>query len=493
MRENVSSDEDKTLLPVEVARKVEKMEAEFNYSDDVRFKIIRYHYPVIVAVYLEHMINYERLSNCISLIQLEKEVQIDRELLTFGVSKLSEDQWDICVEQLLHGGVLFIQEDKEEVYTSIFTVQESRSIEEPKNEQVIRGSHEGFVENLQTNVQLIRTRIRSEDLKITYLSVGTRTHNRVAMIYMDSITDKQVVKKIEDRFNAINSDMFFSMGYIEEFIEDNTLSPFPQILNTERPDRICAYLMEGKVALITDKSPTGLVVPSNFFSFYQSPDDYNSRFMVGSFYRIIRLVSFIIAILLPAMYIAVVSFHFEIIPDQLILPTKQAVELIPYQPLVEAFILELTIELIREAGIRLPNPIGQTIGIVGGLVIGDAVVKAGLISNLMIIVVALTAIASFVVPSVEMNTSVRILRFPFMITASMFGFYGIMIGLMCILIHLIRLESFGAPYLYPIAPFDWKGIKDTFVRLPSFTQKDRPADIHIQDRKRQGRSKGWKK
>jgi spore germination protein KA len=224
--------------------------------------------------------------------------------------------------------------------------------------------------------------------------------------------------------------------------------------------------MEGKIAILTNESPTVLIAPVTFFSFYQTPDDYNGRVIVGSFFKLLRILSLVLAIYLPAFYIAVVSFHSEILPIEISKKVKLAINEIPYRPVFEAIILELFFELIREASIRLPKPIGQTIGVVGGLIIGDAIVNAGLVSNLMVIVVALTAISSFVVPSLEMNTSIRILRFPFMIAAALFGFFGMAIGTVLLLIHLLTLSSFKQPYFAPFIPLDTSRILHVFFRVP---------------------------
>ncbi|WP_197061438.1 spore germination protein, partial [Halobacillus sp. BBL2006] len=229
-------------------------------------------------------------------------------------------------------------------------------------------------------------------------------------------------------------------------------------------------------AIMVEGSPTALIAPSTFFMFYQAPDDYNMRWYTGTFVRLIRLASFIIAVGLPAFYIATVSFHFEVIPDELIMPVKSSINEIAYPPMIEALVMVIIIELIREAGIRLPQPIGQTIGIVGGLVIGDAVVRAGLVSNLMVIVVALTAIASFVVPSNELSTTLRLLTFPLIVLAGSLGFVGISFGFLFLLIHLTNLQSFGVPYFAPLAPLRLKDLKDTFVRVPLFMMKNRPKD-----------------
>lgn len=343
-----------------------------------------------------------------------------------------------------------------------------RTPDEPTNEQVLRGSHEGLVEDYNSNVSLIRKRIKNNKLIVKKNVIGKETNTLVYYFYLEDVVDREALKTVETRLNAINLDMFYSVGQLSDYLDDQVWSPFPQLLNTERPDRVVANILEGKIAIMTDISPTALIGPVTFFSFYQSPDDFNSRVLVGTFYRIMRILSFLTAIFLPAFYIAIVSFHFEVLPLELANKVKSDINQIPYRPLIEALIMEITIELIREASVRLPKSIGQTIGIVGGLVIGESIVSAGLVSNLMVIVVAFTAISSFVVPSVELNTSLRMLRFPFMLMASLFGFFGIMIGTIILVIHLLNLSSLKRPYFSPIIPFEPKELHKIFLREPYY-------------------------
>lgn len=346
-----------------------------------------------------------------------------------------------------------------------------RTPDEPSNEEVLRGSHEGFVENYDSNVSLIRKRIKNNKLIVKKIVIGKETNTLVYYFYMEDVVDQEALKTVEERLNAIDLDMFYSGGQLSDYLDDQVWSPFPQLLNTERPDRVVANILEGKIAIMTDISPTALLGPVTFFSFYQSPDDFNSRVLVGTFYRVMRILSFLTAIFLPAFYIAIVSFHFEVLPLELANKVKSDINQIPYRPLIEALIMEITIELIREASVRLPKSIGQTIGIVGGLVIGESIVSAGLVSNLMVIVVAFTAISSFVAPSVELNTSIRVLRFPFMVLASLFGFFGIMIGTFVLVVHLLNLSSLKRPYFSPIIPFEPKELHKIFFREPYYKAK----------------------
>lgn len=343
-----------------------------------------------------------------------------------------------------------------------------RTPEEPENESVLRGSHEGLVENFDSNVSLIRKRIKNNKLIVKRLTLGKETKTVAYYFYVEDVVDKGVLKTVEERLQAIDLDKFYSVGQLSDYLDDQVWSPFPQLLNTERPDRVVANILEGKIAIMTDVSPTALIGPVTFFSFYQSPDDFNARVLVGTFYRVMRIFSFLAAIFLPAFYIAIVSFHFEVLPLELANKVKSDINQIPYRPLIEALIMEITIELIREASVRLPKSIGQTIGIVGGLVIGESIVSAGLVSNLMVIVVAFTAISSFVVPSVELNTSIRMLRFPFMLLAALFGFFGIVIGTFLLVIHLLNLSSLKRPYFSPIIPFEPKELHKIFFREPYY-------------------------
>ncbi len=372
------------------------------------------------------------------------------------------------VESVSHGFVAVFFPSTNLLMTITVPSFEVRSTAEPNNELVIRGSHEGFVESIDKNISLIRKHLPIPDLVVKDLRIGKDTNTKVTYVYIESIADKEVVEIVKSRLENIDTPKVYSIGQIEDYLEDSVWSPFPQLLTTERPDRVVANMMEGKVAVFMDQSPAALLGPVNFFSFYQTPDDFNGRVFVGSFFRMIRLFSFLIAIFLPSFYIAVVGFHSEILPYELGVKVKTAIQFIPYRPIIEALIVELFIEVIREATIRLPAPIGPTIGIVGGLVIGDAIVNAGLVSNLMVVIVAMTAISSFVVPSVEMNTTIRLIRFPFMLAATFFGFLGIAIGTLILYIHMMNRSSLNQPYLSPVVPFDPSRFKDVLFRTPYY-------------------------
>ncbi len=459
----------------------------FHQSDDLKLRILEEGRTVLL--YVESLVDQEKLQNEFFKPYMQMG---DQEIMKVSSGQKVHDRKKI-IKMLLKGHCAFATDGSADMLLFHTTSAFNRSVEEPDNEKVVRGSHEGFVDNLMININLIRKRIENENLVVTFDKLGKLTNTKVAVVYLEGVANPELVDKVKTRLKDISIDFVISPGFIEEFIEDHTYSPFPQMINTERPDKTVANLMEGRVAVLSEGSSTCLMAPATFFAFYQSPDDYNSRWFTGTFIRLIRLFSFIIAIGLPAFYISIVGFHFEVIPKDLVIPVKSSINEIAYPPIIEALVMVIIIELIREAGIRLPTPVGQTIGIVGGLVIGDAIVRAGLVSNFMIIVVALTAIASFVVPSNEMSTTLRLLTFPLIILSATLGFVGIVFGMLLLLIHLSRMESFGTPYFAPLAPLHVKDLKDTFIRLPLFKMNTRPKNAKPIKKKTQTTSREWRR
>ena len=285
---------------------------------------------------------------------------------------------------------------------------------------------------------------------------------------------------------AIKTDTILNTNTFGEFIEDKWSTPFPQLAITERPDTVAHQILKGRIAVVVDRSPGVLIAPMTFPSFFKTVDDYGIRSIVVSFIRLLRFISFFVAIFTPSLYIALISFHYETIPLKLLLTIGESRETIPFPPIIEVLMMASVFEMIREAAIRIPAPIGQTIGVVGGIIIGQAAVQAGIVSNIMIIVVSITAIASFIIPDVEMATGTRLIRYPMMIMAALFGMLGIVTGMAVLVIHLLSLESFGISYLSPISPFRISEMRDTFVRFPSQMLKKRPLSVEPKQLKRQG-------
>lgn len=350
-----------------------------------------------------------------------------------------------------------------------------RSVDSSQNEMVLRGPQEAFTEALRVNTALIRRRLRTNQLKFEEKTLGRFTQTQISIVYLEGIANDNIIAEVHRRLDNLKDvDSILDASCIEQYIEDAPFSIFPQMQYTERPDKVAASLLEGRIALIVDGSPEVLLLPLMFVQLLQSPEDYYNRIAPGTFMRWIRYMGLLIAITFPSLYVAITSYHPEMLPLNLLLSIAAAREGVPFPAFVEALIMELAFELLREASIRLPGVIGNTIGIVGALVIGDAAVSAHLVAPQMVIVVAITAIGSFTVPSMEASYPIRLLRFPLMLLAAAFGLYGVMLGLLAILVHLVHLRSFGFPYLEPLAPLKLNELWDVFFRAPRWQMMLRP-------------------
>lgn len=351
---------------------------------------------------------------------------------------------------------------------------EQRSVEEPASEPVIRGARDGFTESLQTNTTLIRRRLATPDLKVESIQVGTLSKTDMELVYLDSVVMPGLVDEVKQRIQRIVIDTVLESGYIEELICDNPFSVFPQVINTERPDRAVSGIVEGKVVILVDNTPFVLVVLGLFVETLQASEDYYQNYIFSTMTRFLRLGLAIGALVFPSIYIALTTFHQEMIPASLLLSIAASREAVPFPALIEAILMEASFEGLREAGIRLPRPVGQAVSIVGALVIGQAAVQAGIVSATLVIVVSFTGIASFIFPIYSQGLAFRVMRFPMMLLAGSLGLYGIFLGLLVLLIHLVKLRSFGVPYLSPIIPLQAAGLKDVFVRFPWWSMKERP-------------------
>ncbi len=351
---------------------------------------------------------------------------------------------------------------------------ESRDVTEPTSQTVIRGPKEGFTETLRTNTALIRRKIKDPSLRIEAKQIGRRTKTDICIIFIKGVANDKIVKEVHKRLDRIDIDGILESGYIEELIQDEVYTPFPTMINTERPDSVAANLLEGRIAILVDGTPFVLIVPALFTDFFKSAEDYYHRFCFSSLVRIIRYFSFFITLLTPSIYVAVTTFHQEMLPTPLLISIAAQREGVPFPAVFEALLMELAFEILREAGVRMPRAAGAAISIVGALVLGEAAVMAGIVSPAMVIVVSLTAISSFVIPSYNLSITIRILRFLFMILGATFGLYGISLGLIALVLHLCSLRSFGIPYMAPMAPFNLDDQRDTIFRLPHYRIFSRP-------------------
>lgn len=363
-----------------------------------------------------------------------------------------------------------------------------RSVDKPENEVVVRGPKEAFTETMRFNTAMLRRRIKSTNFKIESLVLGRITKTDVVICYIDSIAPTELVAEVKKRLGKIDIDAVLDTGYLEEYLEDNHRTIFPQVEYTEKPDRVCGHLLEGQVCIIADGSPIALIVPTTFPRFWISSEDYYERYIPASLIRILRFFSLFIALLLPSLFVATITYHQEMIPPALYQTIAATREGVPFPAFVEALILEITFELLREAGVRLPHAIGPAISIVGALIIGDAAVKAGLVSTPMVVVIAFTGIASFIVPSYNAGIAIRIARFGFLFVSGFLGLFGIMIVLLLLLIHMASLRSFGLSYLSPAAPFNKREMTDIVVRRPWYLTFFRPGMKGMENETRQSKS-----
>jgi len=377
----------------------------------------------------------------------------------------------------LFGSICLLVDGLSECFLLGEASTKSRGIDEPDSEALVRGPRVGFVENLCDNTALLRRSGRNQNLSILGFEVGEVSKKELVIAYIQGIAEPQLIEEVKKRIKRIKIDAVPDSGYIEQLIEDNYLSPFPQVQSTERPDRVMSALMEGRVALILDGSPFALIVPVTFQMLLQSPEDYYERWIAATLIRMLRFVASFISLFAPSLYIAFISFHQGLIPTKLVFHIAVTRGGVPFPPLIEALIMEVSIEVLREAGLRLPKPIGQSLGIVGGLIIGEAAVEAGIVSSIMVIVVAVTAISSFTLPQYNVGIALRMLRFISMLFASVFGLYGVVLFSLLLCSHVVKLKSFGVPYLSPSAPFRFADWKDFIIRGPLFLMKRRPKTL----------------
>jgi spore germination protein KA len=369
-----------------------------------------------------------------------------------------------------------------------------RSISSPQNEIVVRGPQEAFVENIRTNTSMLRRFINNENLIIESSSVGKISKTQVAICYLKDIANNDLVAEVKFRLNNLDIDYLTSSGQLEQLIQDNGSSLYPQLIATERPDKVAIHLLEGRVAIIVNDTPYVLVAPGVLSDFMSSPEDANYKFQFSNMLKFIRLIAVFFALFLPGIYVAVTSFHHELLPTELLFTIEAARETVPFPVIFEILLMEISFELIREAGVRVPSPIGPTISIVGGLILGEAAVSANLVSPILIIIVAITAICSFSIPDLSLNFTIRICRFIYILLGYMAGFLGIAVGTFLQIILLCRLKSFGCPYITPFILNNNKRSMTSYFLPPIWKRENRSNTVSPKKKYSQGKlSMLWKK
>lgn len=441
----------------------------------------------VYVVYIESLVKIEMVEDSFRAIHtLSQQPEHLRPNEVSGFMEISEiDSLKNAATKVLEGWTLFFVKKTGKTFVVNTYAPPTRSIERSETESVILGPQEAFNESIQTSLSLMRRRIKSPDMKVTSISIGKYTQRYACILHMEGIAEPGYVEAVTERLKHISIDSVQDAGDLAQMIDDNPFSPFPQFHLTERPEKVASHLLDGKVAILVDGSSFALTAPATFIEFFQSPEDYSNRWFSASVIRALRLFGMFVSISLSALYVAVITFHYQLIPGDMLVTLTESRARVPFPPLYETLLMEITIELLREAGARLPTKTGQTIGIVGGIVIGQAAVAAGLTSNILIIAVALSTIASFITPSYVMSSALRAIRFPLIFMAGLYGLFGMMIGILIMVIHVLRLSSLGSPYFTPFSPLRLSDWKDTFMRAPFSWMVYRPTTAQPLDSQRQ--------
>ncbi|AWV34869.1 MULTISPECIES: spore germination protein [Paenibacillus] len=428
-----------------------------------------------VNEFVEHAMSFDKLSEEHPVVTSAEDIFLYMKEVARGIGEEQTlEDWDMLFEALFSGDTLLWVNGIREAIRGNTSGGEVRTVSDATTQVAIRGSKEGFTESIGTNISLVRRKIKSPNLWVESMKIGDVTQTNVSIMYIHGIVNDNTLKELRTKLQSIDIDGILESGYIEQFLEDTPFSPFPTLYNTERPDSVAGNLLEGRVAIFVDGTPFVLIAPTTFFMFLHAVEDYYQRYDITTLIRLLRFICLVISLFGPALFIAILNFHQEMIPTALLINFASQREGVPFPAFIEAMLMEFTFEIIREAGIRMPSPIGQTVSIIGGLVLGQAAVQAGIVSPAMVIVVSLTGISSFATPAFNMALSIRILRFIIMFIAAFMGLYGITIFTFILVAHMCSLKSLGFPYMSPFGPFIAENQKDSILRVPLKYMKTRP-------------------
>ncbi len=497
------SDSEDNSISTDYDLNIEYLKKAFNAKKNKDFIVREFNaggkYKAFIA-YLDGMVDRITINNFILRPLLQnKEYSNDEEctheyiikniLETNQAEKVTNNE-DLIYDILVGNTVLYVEGC--DYYVSSETKGfDKRGVEKPQTEGVVRGAQEGFNENLRTNTTLIRRIIKNNNLTTEFIKIGERNQNLCAIMYIHGLVNPSIVAEVKRRVDSLKTDFINGSGMLEQFIEENPWSIVPTILTTERPDRAASHIIEGKVVILAEGTPFALVVPISLSTMFHTPEDTSLRWQYGTLLRIVRVIAVFVATLVPGMYIALTNFHREMIPTDLLIAIAKARENVPFPTIVEVLVMEISFELIREAGIRIPGIIGNTIGIIGALILGQAAVQANLVSPVLIIIIAITGLGNFAIPDFSMAFAARITRLFFIAVGAFLGFYGISLGLVTLIALLANTKSFGVPLLSFYAP-KLKGIGDLIIRKPIWMQEFRPDNINPLDIRRQPKiSRQW--
>ncbi len=442
-------------------------------------------------LFIDGMVNIETIDECIiqPIIQntrLKYSDEVIRHLqaqviVSNNIEKVQEVS--AMVKAILTGNTVLLIDGFSEALVMSTKGWQTRAIDEPDTEKVIRGPREGFNESMLVNLSLIRRKLETPDLKFKFMKVGYSSRTSVCICYMKSIANHKILRELEERLDSIKIDGIMASGYIAELIKDSRFSPLKTVGSTERPDVVAAKLLEGRFAIIVDGTPVALTVPHIFVEYFQANEDYYINYYFSSVSRILRIAGFVLTTTVPSFYVALMTFHQEMIPTPLLISISAARQGVPFPTIVETLLLLVMFEILREAGTRMPTNIGQALSIVGALVLGQASVEARIVSAPIVIVVSISGITSLIIPRIQ--GTALVLRVIFLMLSAILGLYGLVFGITGFLLHLCELRSFGIPYMMYLTSMNPGDLKDVVIRAPLWYLKDRPRLISADNRNRQ--------
>lgn len=475
---SIANDSSDTQQPVQRKISLDSLKQVLNNMDDVEIiERTTLNDQKIVFVYLRTLIDQERLNESI----IEPVIQCPHDMIyeSIATPKVMKVQWLEEAQKLLLTGAVLLNDCIQEQWLVIPLPNElSRGIETSETETILYGAKDSFTEQLEPNITLIRRRLPITELKTEKYKVGSLSETTVVLMYIDGLTNPEYISISRKKISEINFDLFFDSSQVAAFMEEHHHSIFPQFQQTDRPD-VCAYSLGlGKLTILVENTPFVLIAPITFFHLFQSPEDYINRWPVASFLRVIRYLSFFLSVILIPFYVALTTHHYQMIPLQILFVLVESRSKLPFTPFWEALLMLTILEIIKEASLRMPTKSSQTLGVIGGIVIGQAAVQAGFASKVLIVLVCISTISSFLVPNYLMTKANTLIQFGFLVLSSIFGVFGIAMGAVAILAHLNGLTSLKQPYFSPIAPFYWKDWIDLFIRGPLISMKSRPDHLH---------------
>ncbi|HLR75390.1 MAG TPA: spore germination protein [Virgibacillus sp.] len=493
----MSNKEQKSIFPIKIDKLKHLIKKRFaKSSEDLLFTTYKILDDCVAVFYIPYLLDTDKMEDHIfePLINTQEKWTNEKLLneIPIGESTLTNSLQDINNKLIL--GHAFVYIENEDMIVSFHLPHtEKRSVEKAEIESVILGPQVSFTESLDTNMNILRQSILTSDLVFEKVLVGKRVQSEIRIVYLKSLANSDDVQEMRKRLQQLDIDEVEDISVLKQFIEDSSTNLFPQFYSTELPDRLSYIIKKGKIGVLMDDSPTAIIAPSTLFSFLESPEDLYMRWNVGSVLRILRMIAMLISISITPIYVAIVTFQYELIPMELLISIGQSRAAVPFPPIIEALIIEFLVELLREASVRLPTKVGQTIGIVGGIIIGESAVQAGLTSNILIIVVAMSALASYTTPNYLMASSLRIIRFPMILLASIYGIIGIMFGFCFLIIHLLKLTTLNRPYLSPLYPLNLADFNKVFFHLPKQWQSKRAKMLMPKEIRRYSKKEAQKK